>query len=102
MIEPRLLQRLDQKKGQLDGLRPLPAAALSRLKMQLEIEWIYNSNTIDGSTLTLRETQLILEHGLTIGGKSLREHFEVINHRTAIKYVEGRDNINSVGKAGAA
>lgn len=88
MIESRLLLRLTQKKAQLDALRPLPVAALRRLQEQLTIEWIYNSNAIEGSTLTLRETQLILETGLTIGGKSLREHFEVINHREAITYVE--------------
>ena len=52
------------------------------------MEWIYNSNAIEGSTITLRETQLILETGLTIGGKSLREHFEVIDHKDAIDYVE--------------
>jgi len=88
MLDPRLLKRLEQKKSQLDVLRPLPAAAVARLKEQLTLEWIYNSNAIEGSTLTLRETQLILETGLTIGGKSLREHFEVINHKDAIEYVE--------------
>lgn len=88
MLEPRLLARLTQKKAQLDALRPLPAAAVQRLKEQLTVEWIYNSNAIEGSTLTLRETQLILETGLTIGGKSLREHFEVINHKEAIEYVD--------------
>jgi Fic family protein len=89
VIEPRLLTRLEQKKGQLDALRPLPVAAVRRLNQQLTVEWIYNSNAIEGNTLTLRETQLILETGLTIGGKSLREHFEVINHKEAIEYVEG-------------
>ncbi|MBN1888188.1 MAG: Fic family protein [Thermoflexales bacterium] len=88
MIEPRLLTRLDKKKTQLDALRPLPAEAVRRLDEQLALEWIYNSNAIEGSTLTLRETQLILETGLTIGGKSMREHFEVINHKEAIDYVE--------------
>ena len=88
MIEPRLLARLEEKKAQLDGLRPLPPAALRRLNEQLTVEWIYNSNAIEGSTLTLQETRLILETGMTIGGKSLREHFEVINHQEAIKYVE--------------
>ena len=88
MIEPRLYDRLERKKTQLDALRPLPAAAVRRLHEQLTVEWIYNSNAIEGNTLTLRETQLILETGLTIGGKSLREHFEVINHRDAIEYVE--------------
>lgn len=88
MIERRLLARLDQKRAQLDALRPLPAAAVGRLQEQLMVAWIYHSNAIEGSTLTLRETQLILETGLTIGGKTLREHFEVINHREAIAYVE--------------
>jgi Fic family protein len=88
MLDPRLLARLEHKKSQLDELRPLPTAAVARLKEQLTVEWIYNSNAIEGSTLTLRETQLILETGLTIGGKSLREHFEVINHKDAIGYVE--------------
>jgi Fic family protein len=88
MLEARLLARLTEKKAQLDALRPLPMAAVGRLQAQLTVEWIYNSNAIEGNTLTLRETLLILETGLTIGGKSLREHFEVINHKEAIEYVE--------------
>lgn len=88
MLEERLKQRIDEKKAQLDALRPLPTAAVRRLNEQLTVEWIYNSNAIEGSTLTLRETQLILEQGITIGGKSLREHFEVVNHQEAITLVE--------------
>ena len=88
MLEPRLLARITEKKTRLDALRPLPPAVMARLREQFTAEWTYNSNAIEGSTLTLRETQLILEAGLTIGGKSLREHFEVINHRDAIEYVE--------------
>ncbi len=88
MLDARLLARLDQKKNELDALRPLPAAATRRLQEQMTLEWIYNSNAIEGNTLTLQETRLILETGLTIGGKSLREHFEVTNHQKAIEYVE--------------
>jgi Fic family protein len=88
MLEERLSARIQEKKARLDALRPLPVAAVRRLNEQLTIEWIYNSNAIEGSTLTLRETQLILEQGITIGGKSLREHFEVINHQEAIRLVE--------------
>lgn len=88
MLSSRLLTRIEEKKAKLDSLRPLPAATLNRLKEQFTVEWIYNSNAIEGSTMTLRETQLILETGLTIGGKSLREHFEVTNHKDAIDYVE--------------
>ncbi len=96
MIDKRLLTRLQQKKGRLDALRPLPSTAVRRLEEQLAIEWTYNSNAIEGNTLTLRETQLILEQGITIGGKSLREHFEAINHRQAIDFVmalAGRDEL---------
>ena len=88
MLELRLLTRLEEKKARLDALRPLPEAAVRRLREQLIMEWIYNSNAIEGNTLTLQETKLILETGLTIGGKSLREHFEVLNHKEAIDYVE--------------
>ena len=52
------------------------------------MRWIYHSNAIEGNTLTLLETKVVLE-GITVGGKVLREHFEVINHRDAILYVEG-------------
>ena len=97
MIEPRLLDRLERKKTQLDALRPLPPVAIRRLSEQMALEWIYHSNAIEGNTLTLRETQFILETGLTIGGKSLREHFEVVSHREAIAYVQdlaaGEDSI---------
>jgi len=84
MLNQRLLTRIEEKKAKLDSLHPLPPAVVNRLKEQFTVEWIYNSNAIKGSTLTLRETQLILETGMTIGGKSLREHFEVINTKTPL------------------
>src|SRR5215207_4131213 len=92
MLNQHLLNRIEDKKTKLDSLRPLPVAAVNRLREQFTVEWIYNSNAIEGSTMTLRETQLILETGMTIGGKSLREHFEVINHKEAIEYVESLTN----------
>ncbi len=88
MLDSRLLERIRAKKQALDALRPLPTAAVRRLQEQINTEWIYNSNAIEGSTLTLQETRLILETGMTIGGKSLREHFEVVNHQKAIDFVE--------------
>ena len=57
------------------------------LREKLMLEWTYHSNAIEGNTLTLRETKVVLE-GITVGGKSLREHFEATNHRDAILYVE--------------
>lgn len=88
MLNTRLLNRINQKKAALDALQPLPTAAVNRLQEEMVVEWIYNSNAIEGNTLTLQETRLILETGLTVGGKTLREHFEVTNHKKAIEYVE--------------
>lgn len=86
-LAPPLLQSLDAKKARLDALRPLPQHTLSSLREKLTLEWTYHSNAIEGNTLTLRETKVVLE-GITVGGKTLREHFEATNHRDAIHYVE--------------
>lgn len=80
-------ERLDKLKGRLDGFRPLPASVVANLHEDLVLRWTYHSNAIEGNTLTLQETKVALE-GVTIGGKTLREHFEAINHRDAIGYVE--------------
>lgn len=82
------LARVQDKKSKLDALRPLPAAALQNIKNSLTLEWTYNSNSIEGNTLTLQETKMVIEDGLTIRGKSLREHFEAVNHQEAIELVE--------------
>ncbi len=82
------LQRLDDKKQKLDSYRPLSSYILSSIKNNLNLEWIHSSNGIEGNTLTLQETRLVLEEGITISGKSLREHFEAVNHQEAIDYIE--------------
>lgn len=82
------LERIKSKKKQLDSLRPIPSYALKNIKESLTLEWTYNSNSIEGNTLTLQETKMIIEEGFTIKGKSLREHFEAINHQEAIEYIE--------------
>lgn len=79
--------QLDQLKAQLDAYRPLDANVVKNLHENLVLQWTYHSNAIEGNTLTLKETKVALE-GITIGGKTLREHFEVINHREAILMVE--------------
>lgn len=83
-----LLHRLDYAKKLLSKHRPFSPAILNKLREQWLVEWTYNSNAIEGNTMTLRETRLVLEEGLTIGGKALREHLEVINHKEAIEFVE--------------
>ncbi|MDD5033891.1 MAG: Fic family protein [Methylococcaceae bacterium] len=88
---------IDRLKSRLDSLRPLPEHTVRTLHEQQVLEWTYHSNAIEGNTLTLKETKVVLE-GITIGGKSLREHFEVINHKEAIDYVEaivsGQENLS--------
>jgi Fic family protein len=81
--------RIADKKHYLDSRRPLSAVILERLRDDFALEWTYNSNSLEGNTLTVAETKLVLQDGITVGGKSLREHFEVINHDKAITYLEG-------------
>ncbi|MBZ9729164.1 Fic family protein [Salegentibacter sp. JZCK2] len=80
-------KRLFEKKAMLQKARPLPKIALVKMKEALGIEWTYNSNSIEGNSLSLRETQMVLQEGITIKGKSLREHFEAKNHETALDYL---------------
>src|SRR5690625_3841305 len=82
-----LLSNIQKKKEQLDAARPLPKHTLRTLQEKILLEWTYHSNAIEGNTLTLNETKVVLE-GITVGGKTLREHLEVINHQEAISYVE--------------
>ena len=78
-----------QKKKRLDSLRPLPPTLVKKLKEQLCINYIYNSNAIEGNTLTLNETRLVIQEGITIGGKSVTEILEAKNHPEAIDFIDG-------------
>lgn len=82
--------RLTGKKKQLDRLRPLPASILRNLDDWFRVELTYTSNAIEGNTLTRRETALVVEKGLTVGGKTLREHLEAINHAEALDWVKAQ------------
>ena len=82
-----MFAQTDLKKKQLDAKRPLPKHTVQSLREKLFLEWTYNSNAIEGNTLTINETKVVLE-GITVGGKTMREHLEVINHQDAIFYVE--------------
>jgi len=84
-----ILDRIAEKQKSLKRSRPIPKAALERLRSDLAVEWTYNSNAIEGNTISLKETRMVLELGVTVSGKSLREHFEINNHNKAIEFVEG-------------
>jgi Fic family protein len=84
----KTLDRIQEKKERLDTLRPLPGPALQNLRESLSLEWTYHSNSIEGNTLSLVETKMVVEDGITIQGKSLREHFEAVNHQEAVEWIE--------------
>lgn len=81
-----LLSQIDRKKKELDGKRPLTEGELARLNEEFAIEYTYNSNAIEGNTLTLRETDLVLR-GLTIDQKPLKDHMEAVGHKEAFDFV---------------
>lgn len=81
-----ILSQIDRKKAELDGRRPLTEGELERLNEEFTVEYTYNSNAIEGNTLTLRETDLVLR-GLTIDQKPLKDHMEAVGHKEAFDYV---------------
>ena len=86
-LDYNYFEEVDKLKKELDSKRPIPKETLKSLKEAINLEWTYNSNGIEGNTLTLRETQVVLE-GITVGGKTLTEHLEAINHEKAIIYLD--------------
>jgi Fic family protein len=86
ILLPTTLLAIDSRKAELDRLRGTLDNAT--IRTALNIEFLYESNRIEGNTLTLRETQLVLQEGMTISGKSLREHLEAINHNEALAFIE--------------
>ena len=82
-----LIHQILDKKRQLDARRPLSAATIKRLDDWYDAELTYTSNAIEGNTLTRSETAIVLEKGITVRGKPLRDHLEVIDHRDALQYV---------------
>src|SRR5690554_6838073 len=78
---------IDSLKEAIDEHRPFSKGLADSLQEKLIVEWTYNSNAMEWNTLTLSETKVVLE-GITIGGKSMVEHLEAINHREAILFIE--------------
>jgi Fic family protein len=78
---------IDRLKATLDQHRPLDPAIVRNLREDLIVRWTYHSNAIEGNTLTLQETKVAME-GIAIGGKTIREHLEVVNHKNAILLLE--------------
>lgn len=82
-----LLLKIEALKAEIDSKRPLTAGEAERLREQFMVDFTYNSNAIEGNTLTLKETAMVLE-GMTIDQKPLKDHLEAVGHRDAFLYVE--------------
>ena len=93
-LDEEYFEEVDSKLLKLNNKRPLPRETLESLEKSNILDWTYNSNAIEGNTLTLRETKVVLE-GITIGGKSIKEHLEVTNHKAAILFLEDIIDENS-------
>ncbi len=86
-LDVRLARRLAAKKTRLDQNRPLPPDIVRQLGEDLRLQLTYHSNAIEGNTLSLQETRIVLEAGVTIGGHPLREHLEATNHAAAFDHL---------------
>jgi len=87
-MKEKLLQSIKGKKRKLDRSRPLSPSVVRKLDEEFTIAWTYNSNAIEGNTLSLQETEIVINRGITIGGKTVNEHFEAINHKNGIDYIK--------------
>lgn len=83
----RVIQRVEEKKNALDALRPLAGASLAALDAWYDVELTYSSNALEGNTLTRSETAIVLEKGITVSGKPLKDHLEAAGHKDALSYV---------------
>lgn len=82
-----LLTSIAAKKQRLDAMRPVSREALLALQKSYDVDLTYTSNAIEGNTLTLRETAELIEHGITVGGKPLRDHLEALDHYNAVLWM---------------
>jgi len=83
----QLLTSIAAKKQRLDAMRPVSGEALLALQKSYDVDLTYTSNAIEGNTLTLRETAELIEHGITVGGKPLRDHLEAVDHYNAVLWM---------------
>jgi len=87
MISKLLLRSILGKKRELDSHRPLNKSIVKKLEEEFSIAWTYNSNAIEGNTLSLQETEMVINSGITVGGKTVNEHLEAINHKKGIDFI---------------
>lgn len=99
MVKHITIENLELKKKQIDAKRPLAQNLVENLEKWFALELNYTSNALEGNTLTRKETSVILEKGITIGGKTLREHLEIINHENALQFLSTLINQKNLTEA---
>ena len=82
-----LIRRIEEQRAELDRLRTAAPGGLANFEHTQDLELTYTSNAIEGNTLTAVETTLVIEKGITIGGKPLKDHLEAVDHFAALRYV---------------
>ena len=87
MSPTALLREIEANKSKIDQFRPLSLSLVQQIRAYWRVGLTYSSNAIEGNTLTETETKVLIEDGLTIGGKSLRETFEVVGHSDAMTFL---------------
>src|SRR3989338_459078 len=87
LLSKDLQKTLEDRLKQLNKLRPISGTLLEKLKERFQVEMTYNSNAIEGNTLTLKETYWVIQQGITVKGKSLKDHLEAKNHKEALDYL---------------
>src|SRR3989338_10808788 len=87
LLSKDLQKTLEDRLKQLNKLRPISGTLLEKLKERFQIEMTYNSNGIEGNTLTLKETYWVIQQGITVKGKSLKDHLEAKNHHEALHFL---------------
>ena len=86
-LSKKTIKTLQEKLKLLNSFRPIPPSIVKKIKEQFEIEMTYNSNAIEGNSLTLKETYLVISEGITIKGKSLKDHLEAKDHKEALDFL---------------
>ncbi|MBU0618822.1 Fic family protein [Patescibacteria group bacterium] len=86
-LDTNIQQRIDEKLKRLQKLRPLPSSAVQKLRQRFQVEMTYNSNGIEGNSLTLKETFWVINEGITVKGKPLKDHLEAKDHYEALDFV---------------
>ena len=100
-LDEKIRERLEEKLAILNSYRPLPKSLVLKLKEQFQVEMIYNSNAIEGNSLTLKETYLVINEGITIKNKPLKDHLEVKSHIEALDFLYGlveKDKRNTISE----